>query len=74
LPPPPPPPPGFTPATPPEKAFPMTTIYSGRPSSGKDLYQHKMLENIKQKGPEPQEPGHMVIVKEEEDKKTSAVG
>jgi hypothetical protein len=38
------------------------------------LYAHKILESIQQKGPEPQEPGHMVIVKEEEDKKTSAVG
>ncbi|XP_062216519.1 plant-specific TFIIB-related protein 1-like [Phragmites australis] len=67
-------PPGYTPATPPEKAFPMTTIYSGRSSSGKDLYQDKILDSIKQKGPEAAEPDHMVIVKEEEDKKISALG
>jgi transcription initiation factor TFIIB len=67
-------PPGYTPATPPEKAFPMTTIYSGRSSSGKDLYQDKILESVKQKGPEPPEPDHMVIIKEEEDKKTSVLG
>lgn len=64
----------YTPATPPEKAFPMTTIYSGRSSSGKDLYQDKTFDSIKQKGPEPAEPDHMVIVKEEEDKKFSAPG
>ncbi|KAK3148100.1 hypothetical protein QOZ80_3BG0290730 [Eleusine coracana subsp. coracana] len=67
-------PPGYTPATPPEKAFPMTTIYSGRSSSGKDLYQDKILDSMKQKVPEPPEPDHMVIVKEEEDKKTNALG
>ncbi|TVU48065.1 hypothetical protein EJB05_07687, partial [Eragrostis curvula] len=66
-------PPGYTPATPPEKAFPMTTIYSGRSSSGKDLYQDKILDSFKQKGPEPPEPDHMVIVKEEEDRKISAL-
>jgi transcription initiation factor TFIIB len=53
-------PPDYTPATPPEKAFPMTTIYSVRSSSGKDLYQDKIFDNIKQKGPEPAEPDHMV--------------
>uniref|UniRef100_A0A0A8YLJ3 Uncharacterized protein n=1 Tax=Arundo donax TaxID=35708 RepID=A0A0A8YLJ3_ARUDO len=52
----------------------MTTIYSGRASSGKDLYQDKILDSIKQKGAEPAELDHMVIVKEEEDKKTSALG
>ena len=67
-------PPDYTPATPPEKAFPMTNIYSGRSASGKDLYQDKIFESIKQKCPEPGEPDHMVIVKEEEDKKTSALG
>jgi transcription initiation factor TFIIB len=67
-------PPDYTPATPPEKAFPMTTIYSGRSSSGKDLYQDKTFDSIRQKGPEPSEPDHMVIVKEEEDKKISAHG
>ncbi|KAF8718057.1 hypothetical protein HU200_025531 [Digitaria exilis] len=65
----------YTPATPPEKAFPTTTIYSGRSSSGKDLYQDKIFDSsMKQKGPEPAEPDHMVIVKEEEDKKFSAPG
>ncbi|KAJ1264951.1 hypothetical protein BS78_08G040000 [Paspalum vaginatum] len=67
-------PPDYTPATPPEKAFPMTNIYSGRSSSGKDLYHDKVFDSIKQKGPEHAEPDHMVIVKEEEDKKTSALG
>ncbi|XP_062210220.1 plant-specific TFIIB-related protein 1-like [Phragmites australis] len=70
-------PPDYTPATPPEKAFPMTTIYSGRSSSGKDLsnlYQDKLLDSIKQKGPGTAEPDHMVIIKEEEDKKVSALG
>jgi len=67
-------PPDYTPATPPEKAFPMTNIYSGRSASGKDLYQDKIFESIKQKCPEPAEPDHMVIVKEEEDKKTIALG
>uniref|UniRef100_A0A0A9D708 Uncharacterized protein n=1 Tax=Arundo donax TaxID=35708 RepID=A0A0A9D708_ARUDO len=52
----------------------MTTIYSGRSSNGKDLYQDKILDSIKQKGPEPAEPDHMVIVKEEEDKKISTLG
>ncbi|RLN19788.1 uncharacterized protein C2845_PM02G34510 [Panicum miliaceum] len=67
-------PPDYTPATPPEKAFPMTTIYSVRSSSGKDLYQDKIFDSIKQKGPEPAEPDHMVIVKEEEENKISALG
>ena len=67
-------PPDYTPATPPEKAFPRTSIYSGRSASTKDLYQDKIFECIKQKCPEPGEPDHMVIVKEEEDKKTSALG
>jgi len=67
-------PPDYTPATPPEKAFPRTSIYSGRSASGKDLYQDKIFESIKQKCPEPAEPDHMVIVKEEEDKKTIALG
>jgi transcription initiation factor TFIIB len=40
----------------------------------KDLCQDKIFESIKQKCPEPAEPDHMVIVKEEEDKKTSALG
>ncbi|KAL5219338.1 hypothetical protein ABZP36_020022 [Zizania latifolia] len=62
-------PPNYTPATPPEKAFPMTTIYSSRSSSGKELYQDKQLDNSKQKITEAAEPDHMVIVKEEEDKK-----
>uniref|UniRef100_A0A0D9VQR2 Cyclin-like domain-containing protein n=1 Tax=Leersia perrieri TaxID=77586 RepID=A0A0D9VQR2_9ORYZ len=63
-------PPNYTPATPPEKAFPMTTIYSSRSSSGKDLYQDKQLDGAKLKSSEAAEPDHMVIVKEEEDKKT----
>lgn len=67
-------PPDYTPATPPEKAFPMTNIYSGRSASGKDMYQDKIFESIKQKCPEPAEPDHMVVVKEEEDKKTAALG
>ncbi|BAF11181.1 Os03g0196900, partial [Oryza sativa Japonica Group] len=62
-------PPNYTPATPPEKAFPMTTIYSSRSSSGKDLYQDKQLDSAKLKSSEAAEPDHMVIVKEEEDKK-----
>jgi transcription initiation factor TFIIB len=61
-------PPDYTPATPPEKAFPRTSKYT------KDLCQDKIFESIKQKCPEPAEPDHMVIVKEEEDKKTSALG
>ncbi|KAL6867667.1 hypothetical protein ACP4OV_015691 [Aristida adscensionis] len=67
-------PPDYTPATPPEKAFPMTNIYSGRSSSSKDLYQDKLLDSIKQKGPGTAEPDHMVTVKEEEDKKITALG
>ncbi|KAL6648640.1 hypothetical protein ACP70R_012864 [Stipagrostis hirtigluma subsp. patula] len=67
-------PPDYTPATPPEKAFPMTTIYSGRSSSSKDMYQDKLLDSIKQKGPGAADPDHMVIVKEEEDKKITPLG
>ncbi|KAL5209062.1 hypothetical protein ABZP36_004685 [Zizania latifolia] len=62
-------PPNYTPATPPEKAFPMTTIYSSRSSAGKDLYREKQLDSFKQKSSEAAESDHMVIVKEEEDKK-----
>ncbi|XBH57643.1 hypothetical protein VPH35_079213 [Triticum aestivum] len=67
-------PPNYTPATPPEKAFPMTNIYSARSSSGKDLYQDKLLDNVKQKSSEAAEPDHMVIVREDEDKKTTPPG
>uniref|UniRef100_A0ACD5XHN2 Uncharacterized protein n=1 Tax=Avena sativa TaxID=4498 RepID=A0ACD5XHN2_AVESA len=63
----------YTPATPPEKAFPMTNIYSARSSSGKDLYQDKLLDSIKQKGCEAAEPDHMVIVKEEEGRKAAGL-
>ncbi|KAM0884292.1 hypothetical protein ACQ4PT_031092 [Festuca glaucescens] len=64
----------YTPATPPEKAFPMTNIYSARSSSGKDLYQDKLLDSIKQKSCEAAEPDHMVIVKDEEDRKAGLLG
>ncbi|KAM0886450.1 hypothetical protein ACQ4PT_029691 [Festuca glaucescens] len=64
----------YTPATPPEKAFPMTNIYSARSSSGKDLYQDKLLDSIKQKSCEAAEPDHMVIVKDEEDRKVGLLG
>jgi transcription initiation factor TFIIB len=64
----------YTPATPPEKAFPMTNIYSARSLSGKDLYQDKLLDNIKQKSSEAAEPDHMVIVNEEEDRKAGLLG
>lgn len=67
-------PPDYTPATPPEKAFPMTTIFSARSSSGKDLYQDKLLDSIKQKSSETVELDHMVLVKEEEDRKAGPLG
>ncbi|XP_072982238.1 plant-specific TFIIB-related protein 1 [Typha latifolia] len=78
-------PPNYTPAVPPERAFPMTAITSGRSAAKVDLvdlfhsqrYQdkEKPAESIKQsKTTDLQEKDHPVVVKEEEEKKINSHG
>ncbi|KAL6645788.1 hypothetical protein ACP70R_017396 [Stipagrostis hirtigluma subsp. patula] len=54
-----------------QRRFPNYHHLSGCSTSGKNLYQDKLLDSVKQKSPTAAEPDRMI---EEEDKKISALG